>query len=229
MNELFLLRGDQGLGPVNLPALVLGMLLSLLLGQFVAWVYMLTHSDLSYSRSFVRSLVVTPIIVCVVMVVLINNLITAFGLLAVFAIVRFRNILRDTLDTSYVLLGIVTGMACGTQKYSTAVIGAAIVGGVLVYLWAAGFGNRHRYDLIVSFQWLGGAEGLRDLAALLGRHGRKVTLASQRTHDTANAMDLSYRLLMRDPNRLGELVTELNQVEGVAHLNTVHAEDESEL
>jgi hypothetical protein len=68
--------------------------------------------------------------------VLSNNLVTAFGLMAVFAIVRFRNILRDTLDTSYVLVVIVIGMAAGTGKFSTAIIGCLLTIGIMVYLWA---------------------------------------------------------------------------------------------
>jgi ABC-type microcin C transport system permease subunit YejE len=57
---------------------------------------MLTHAGISYSRSFVNSLVVMPVLVSLVMQVLNNNLVTAFGLMAIFAIVRFQNILRDT-------------------------------------------------------------------------------------------------------------------------------------
>src|ERR1044071_2137835 len=99
-----LTHGDYGMAPTNFPALALGLLLAFAMGHIIAWVYMLTHSGLSYSRSFVNALVVMPTIVAIVMNVLSNNLITAFGMMAVFAIVRFRNILRDTLDTTYVLV-----------------------------------------------------------------------------------------------------------------------------
>ena len=65
------------------------------------------HGDTSrivlLPRPFVNPSVIIPMVVTVVMMVLNNNLVTAFGLMAVFAIVRFRNVLRDTLDTSYVL------------------------------------------------------------------------------------------------------------------------------
>ena len=101
MSDFFL--HDVSLVPTNVPALVLGLLLAFLTGQILAWVYMATHTGLSYSRTFVNSLVVIPIVVALVMTVLSNNLVTAFGLMAVFAIVRFRNILRDTLDTTYLL------------------------------------------------------------------------------------------------------------------------------
>ena len=92
-------RGDFAAVPTNVPAMVLSLLLAFAGGHVIAWVYMFTHTGLSYSRSFVNSLVVMPVVVAMVMTVLSNNLVTAFGLMAVFAIVRFRNILRDTLDT----------------------------------------------------------------------------------------------------------------------------------
>src|SRR4026208_2080606 len=128
-------HGDYGVAPTNFPALALGLLLAFAMGHIIAWVYMLTHSGLSYSRSFVNALVVMPTIVAIVMNVLSNNLITAFGMMAVFAIVRFRNILRDTLDTTYILTVLVIGLACGSQKYTTAVVGCALLAVGMLYLW----------------------------------------------------------------------------------------------
>ena len=61
------------------------------------------------------AVIVMPVVVALVMHVLSNNLITAFGMMAVFTIVRFRNMLRDTLDTTYILTVLVIGMAAGTQ------------------------------------------------------------------------------------------------------------------
>src|SRR5437667_12690945 len=107
-------QGDNTVMPANWPAVLLGLLLAFACGHIIAWVYMFTHSGLSYSRSFVNALIIMPTIVALVMMVLSNNLITAFGMMAVFAIVRFRNILRDTLDTAYILCVIVIGMAAGT-------------------------------------------------------------------------------------------------------------------
>lgn len=99
----WLINGDYAAAPLNIPAMLLGLMLAFLAGQLMAWVYMGTHAGLSYSRSFVTSLVIIPVLVALVMAVLSNNLVTAFGLMAVFAIVRFRNVLRDTMDTAYVL------------------------------------------------------------------------------------------------------------------------------
>src|SRR3954470_21236107 len=137
-------QGDYSLLPPNWPAILLGLLLAIACGHIIAWVYMFTHSGLSYSRSFVNALIIMPTIVALVIMVLSNNLVTAFGMMAVFAIVRFRNILRDTLDTTYVLCVLVVGLACGSQKFTTAVIGCALMSIAMLYLWTTAFGSRHR-------------------------------------------------------------------------------------
>ncbi|MFN7139393.1 MAG: DUF4956 domain-containing protein [Limisphaerales bacterium] len=224
----WLISSERAAAPMDLHAMVLGLLLSFLAGQLLAWVYMLTHTGLSYSRSFVNSLIIIPVIVSLVMLVLSNNLVTAFGLMAVFAIVRFRNILRDTMDTTYVLAVIVVGMACGTQKFSSAVVGTLITAAILIYLWYTSFGSRQRYDLILNLRWSRPLADLPELGRLLARHSLKAHCASQRAHDDTSGADLSYRLLLRDPNRTHDLMAELKTLNGVAHVMSMKAEDESE-
>src|SRR3954451_5319122 len=149
MNELFL-RGDYATSPTNYAAMLIGILLAFVCGHAIAWIYMLTHTGLSYSRSYVNTLIMMPVIVAMVMMILANNLVLAFGLMAIFAMVRFRSILRDTLDTAYVLAVIVLGLACGTLKFTSAIIGCLILSGIMLYFWATAFGTRHRYDLILN-------------------------------------------------------------------------------
>ena len=227
MNEFFV--HDYSLAPTNVPAVLLGLLLAFLGGHVIAWIYMLTHTGLSYSRSFVNSLIIIPIVVALVMMVLSNNLVTAFGLMAVFAIVRFRNILRDTLDTTYILAVIVIGMACGTMKFATAILGCAVLSFIMLYLWATGFGRRLRYDMIVNLHWSRPLSEMPELRATLERHSTRPILASQRTHEGYQGTDLSYRLLMRDPERTEELLSDLRSLAGVSRVTGMRAEEESEI
>jgi len=224
-----LLTGDFASAPTNIPAMVLGLLVAFAAGHLVAWVYMWTHSGLSYSKSFVNSLVVIPTVVSLVMMVLSNNLITAFGLMAVFAIVRFRNILRDTLDTTYILVVIVIGMAAGTLKYSTAIIGCLLTLSIFIYLWATAFGSRQRYDMIVNLHWGRPIGELTDLKNLLNRHSLRTICASQRSHEGYEGTDISYRLLLRDPERMDQLLIELRGMQGVSRVTGLKAEEESEV
>ena len=227
MNFDWITQGEFGSGPSNWPLTILGLLLAFACGHVISWVYMMTHSGLSYSRSFVNSLVLLPPIVALVMMVLVNNLVTAFGMMAVFAIVRFRNILRDTLDTTYILISLVIGMASGTYKFASALIGCALVCTTLLYLWYAHFGSRHRYDLIVSMLWSRPIGEKPDIERVLRRHSITRLMPSERTNEAG--ILLSYRLLLRDANRFDELKEELDKVPGVLRVDLMHAEDESEL
>ena len=129
-----LFDGDYG-GTLCGPEITgLIILLSLIVGQFVGWIYMWTHRGLSYSQTFVTSLVLIPVLVAVMMVLMAGSIVVAFGLLAVFAVVRFRNVLKDTRDTAFVLWAITEGLGIGTLRYSTALIAALGIAAVVVYL-----------------------------------------------------------------------------------------------
>jgi hypothetical protein len=209
--------------------MMLGLLLAFLCGHVVAWTYMHCHSGLSYSRTFVNALIVLSLLVALVMMVMANNVLIAFGMMAVFAIVRFRNVLRDTLDTGYILAVITLGMAAGTKKFGTAAIGCGLFALTMFYLKWTSFGSRQRYDLILNLHWGKSFAELTDLMTLLDRHSRRAVLASQRTTAGADGADLSYRLLLRDSNRAEELVSELKAVQGVSRVTSLKAEDESEI
>jgi hypothetical protein len=228
MND-WLFRGDFVSAPTNVPAMLLGLALAFLGGHIIAWVYMATHTGLSYSKSFVNSLMVIPSVVALVMMVLSNSLVTAFGLMAVFAIVRFRNILRDTLDASYILMVIVLGMAAGTMKFSTAIVGTMFLCALMVYLWMTGFGTRHRYDMILNFHWAGPQPDRSRLEQLLDDYSLKAVCASERKHEGFAGSDLSYRLLLKNPQTMPNLLEELQGYPGVSRVTGMKAEEESEV
>lgn len=225
----WIFKSDFGTAPDDVSGMLLGLLLAFLCGHVVAWVYMYCHSGLSYSRTFVNALIVLCLIVALVMMIMSNNVMVAFGMMAVFAIVRFRNVLRDTLDTGYLLAAISLGMASGTKKFGTAVAGAAMFALMMCYLKWTSFGSRQRYDLVLNLHWGKPYGDISDVGLLLERHAQRSILASHRTTTNSDGTDLSYRLLLRDPSRAEELVTELRAIPGVSRIATLRAEDESEI
>ena len=224
-----LFRGDVqfSLGGVETALLVL--FLAFCIGHMIGWVYMWTHTGLSYSRMFVASLVVIPPIVALVMMLMQGNIVIAFGLLAVFAVVRFRNVLKDTRDTTFILWSIVQGLAVGTMRFGTAVLGAVCIAAVFMYLRLTLFGSRHRYDVVLSLHWTGFPAALGVLKPIIRRHCARAHLAGQRSSE-GEGLDLSYHLLMRDPAKSRELLKDLESTEGVTSASLYHREqDESEI
>jgi len=202
-------------------------LLAFVIGQFIGGIYMLTHTGLSYSRSFVSSLVVLPVIVALMMVIMAGSIVIAFGLLAVFAVVRFRNVLKDTRDTSFILWAILEGLGVGTLRFSTTVIGALGVGLVLLYLRVTSFGARHRYDAVLDLR-VQSPDTRHLLKPVLLRHCLRTLLADFRSVGP-DGVQLSYRLVLRDPERGDELRDELARSAGVADVSLLLHEDEAEL
>ncbi|MBN2022172.1 MAG: hypothetical protein JW809_05215 [Pirellulales bacterium] len=204
-------------------------LLAFVIGHFVGWIYMWTHKGLSYSQAFVASLVVIPVIVAIMMILMAGSIIVAFGLLAVFAVVRFRNVLKDTRDTTFILWAIMEGLGVGTMRYSTSIVGALGVAAVLLYLRVTAFGSRHRYDAVLSLRLTGDlGHGVASLKKILRQHSIRTHLANERRLSD-EGLDLSWRLLLRDPARSDELQWALRQTEGVENISLFLREDESEI
>ena len=207
---------------------LLVMLVAFCIGHLIAWTYMWTHTGLSYSQLFTSSLLVQPVIVSVVMLLMAGNILVAIGVLSIFAMIRFRNVLKDTRDTTYILWGIVEGVAVGNQRFGIAVLGGIVISLIFIYLRVTSFGGRHRYDVILSLEWAGNDNYASTLKPLLRRHTMRSQLASQHDLD-ANKLDLSYRLLLRDPSRSRELLSELEKTDGVARASLFHRSDEAEV
>ena len=86
------------------------------------------------------------------------------------------------------------------------------------------FGSKQKYDVVLNLLCATDS----GLAGVLKRHSRKVTLAAKRKVGDGG-MDMSYRLLLRDPSRSYELQTELEETEGVQRVSLFMREDESEV
>jgi len=207
---------------------VFSLLLAFVLGQVAAWIYMYTHQGLSYSRSFVQSIVMLTMLLSVGMMVIGNNIIIAFGLIGALSVIRFRNILKDTRDTAFMFFALITGMATGTGYHGLAVLGTIAFGLVLLYLYWTRFGDRDTGDAFLRFESEADQDAAARVREVLDAHCRSVMLVSQRFHETGGG-ESSYRLALRDARRAGDLVASLRNIQGIHNVSFVLQEDQAEL
>ncbi len=212
---------NRWLADYSFESIVLSLLLAFVLGQLIAWIYAWSHTGLSYSRSFTQSLVLMTLVVSLVMYVIGNSIITAFGLLGALALIRFRNVLKDTRDTVFVFISLVVGMSVGSQRYMTAVVGSVALGLVVLYLNMTSFGTMGRFDgyLTCRVSSPGGDRG--DIARLLNKFCRAVKQVSTRQSGEEEGAEMVYQVGLRDRERGGELLEELRGVEGMLHASLV--------
>ena len=218
------LNADYSLG-----AAVLTLLLAFVLGQVIAWTYAWTHSGLSYSRSYTQSLVLMTIVVSLVMLVIGDSLVTAFGLLGALALIRFRNVLKDTRDTVFVFMALVVGMAVGTQRFQLAILGTVILLLIVIYLNATSFGTLGRYDGYLTLRVSAAGRGRHEPTDLLKRFCRAFKQISTRQSGEEESAEFVFQVGLRDRERSAELLRELRRIDGVIHASLVLRSEMSEI
>ena len=108
--------------------------LSLALCLMVAWVYRATHRGVSYSQSFVHTLVMLGVTVSFIMLIIGSNIARAFTLVGALSIIRFRSAIKETKDLGFVFMVMAIGMACGTRFYALAVFAAVALSCAVVLM-----------------------------------------------------------------------------------------------
>jgi uncharacterized membrane protein YhiD involved in acid resistance len=228
MDDVISFLGGQWAGAD--PALAdagVSLMLAFVLGQAAAWVYVHTHTGLSYSRAFVQSIVILTVVLCLGMMTIGNNIAVAFGLIGALAVIRFRNILKDTRDTAFIFFTLIAGLATGTGRHALAILGTAAFLLVVYYLHWTRFGSRDTSDAFLRFR-LASADGGPPIQHLLRRYCRRTTLVSER-HSEEHDGEVAYRLVLRNPRRASDLVEELKATSGVTHVSFVLHEEQSEV
>ncbi|MCR5583431.1 MAG: DUF4956 domain-containing protein [Eggerthellaceae bacterium] len=97
---------------------------SLVLGVAIAFIYMFKHS---YSKSFVVTLALLPIIVQMVISLVNGNIGAGIAVMGVFNLVRFRSIPGSAKDIGSVFLAMAVGLATGMGYLALACVFTVIV------------------------------------------------------------------------------------------------------
>ena len=90
-----------------------GLFLSFFLSLILAYVYKVTHRGLSYSTTFVHTMVIMGTTVAVIMEIIGSNIARAFSLVGALSIIRFRTAIKDARDVAFIFMTMAVGMACG--------------------------------------------------------------------------------------------------------------------
>lgn len=101
---------------------LLAMLTSTILSLIITKVYQITFTGERYSQAFVHTIIMMSVIVSVVMNVISGNAGVAFGLFAVFSLIRFRSAVTDAKDIAYIFFGLCVGMTSGLFHFDLAII-----------------------------------------------------------------------------------------------------------
>ena len=169
--------------------IVINLLISFLFGLIISYVYKKTHKGLSYSQSFMITNVFVSVIVCMVIMIIGNNLARAFALVGALSIIRFRTVVKDTKDTAYIFWSLASGMAAGTGSYFLALAGNVIISLIAFTLYKTNYGSIVKSEFILQFRMQSKNKDVADnYNKILNKYTNTQTLLSSETSDDNNSI-----------------------------------------
>jgi hypothetical protein len=201
-------------------AALVAILISYLMSQVLALAYMWMHQGVSYSRSFVVSLVAAGLVSTVLMLAIGNNLARGIGIVGTLALIRFRMQLHDPLDMIFVFASFAGGVAAGTGNFATGGIGIAAFLVIVGTLQVTGFGSRHRHDGLLRLQLPPDEECEAALTGALKHHCRHFLATVVRDVAQGREMERIYQVTMRGPGKEALLIRDVAAIKG-AHAVSV--------
>jgi uncharacterized membrane protein YhiD involved in acid resistance len=187
--------------------------LSLVLCLMVGWVYRFTHKGISYSQSYVHTLVILGTVIAFIMLVIGSNIARAFTLVGALSIIRFRNAVKETKDIGFVFLVMAIGMACGTRFYRLAIFATFALSGAVIVMDKLNLFAKVIRERILIVRMPEGTNYEETVAELFDKRLASYNLISVETVRKGTLQELIYSVVLRrkvDPARLLEEIRAVN-------------------
>jgi hypothetical protein len=201
--------------PLRMLALRLGA--SLLLGCIVAGLYRLTRGRAANDTgNLLPTLALLTVLVCMITVVIGENLARAFGLVGALSIVRFRTVVEDTRDTAFVIFAVAVGMGVGAGFLVEMLIALPVPAVVaLAFRTPSAPPVRDEGIRLLTVRVGVGHDPDVLLRKAFEMHLEQWDVAAAATARQGAAVDLTYTVRLRHPGAAASLIFVLNGLEGV--------------
>ncbi|HAT53421.1 MAG TPA: hypothetical protein DCS80_09235 [Betaproteobacteria bacterium] len=197
--------------------ILINMGLAVILGMFISFVYKITHKGLSYSQSFMLTIVFITIIVSMVMMVIGNNVARAFALVGALSIIRFRTVVKDTKDTAFIFLALSAGMAAGTSSYFLATIGTTIVLVVAAILDTTNYGSLYKSEFILKMR-VTNSSGEPVYSSVINEFTKTANILHVEGAGDGNSTLLTFDVIMKNELEPKDLVQSIQNIDGVSEV-----------
>lgn len=208
---------------------LLNLVLAFALAFLIAWIYKKTHRGLSYSQSFVFTLIILTVLIAATMMIVGSNVVRAFTLLGAFTIIRFRTAIKDTRDIAFIFWSLITGMAIGTSNYLIAGILTAVLAAIIFVLTRMNFGSFHGFDYILNFLMPAGSRmdepGPQEV---IQRYLTAATLLNVASREQGQKLEYTYSVKFGNEREISDFIREYGAIPGVERVNLITAKEDIE-
>ena len=220
MDELlkFYINTDQSI-PSNID-FIFGFIIALVSSLIICYSYKKTHSGYSFSNSYLLSIVLISLIVCLIMIIIGSNIARAFALIGAMSIVRFRNPVKETRDLVYIFATIAIGMSAGTGFYSTTIIFAILFTIVSIILKNISFFNKKDEFSIISVSL--SLDKISEFESILQNNSTNFKLISQTNlNEDDKISEYTFEIELLNSNSLLNIQKDSNK-RGFSNFKTIY-------
>lgn len=192
--------------------IVFVIVLSFILSLVIARVYQLTYKGVSYTQSYVHTLIMMSMIVAVIMLIIGSNIARAFTLVGALSIVRFRNAVKDTRDVGYIFFAMGIGMAAGTRFYLLAIIATLVISFILWGMSTLNLFAKQIREQILKIRLPGDMRYDTLFERVFARYLNRYELIAIESVQAGTLTELVYGVELKKPSEAQNFMNELRQL-----------------
>lgn len=192
-------------GTFSVLDVTLAMLIAFVGCAVIGLTYRTTHRGVSYSQSYVQTLVLMGMVIALIMLVVGSNIARAFSLVGALSIIRFRNAVKETRDVGFIFFAMAIGMAAGTRFFLLAVIATVIICLAIVLMDRFNWFNLDIRGQVVKVEVPPDRDYTSDIDDVLSPLTREIELLSAETIRGGALVELVYSVRLKPDVNPGEV------------------------
>lgn len=177
-----------------------------LLGVCISLTYLKTGKS---SKNFARTLIVLPMLVCVVMLVVNGNLGTSVAIMGAFGLIRFRSLQGNSRDIAYVFFAMTLGLVCSVGELILAAGVAVLICFVLFLLQVVHYGEQKSFEkeLKITIPENLDYSGIFD--DIFTEYTDKCRLICVKTTNMGSLYEITYRIELKDDTKEKQMIDDI--------------------
>lgn len=205
--ESILSQATETTTGLTLEEIIFCTLTSIILGFLISFVYIICNKK--YSKNYIITLVILPILVQAVIMMVNGNLGTGVAIMGAFNLVRFRSIPGSSKEIGVIFLTMAVGLATGMGYISFALLIAITVSLILVLLTKLNYGGSKEIHKNIKILLPENIDFTHLFEDLLSQYTSSYQLDKIRTTNMGSMFELTYDVILKKDKNEKELIDEI--------------------
>jgi len=218
------LTAQSAVESASLTTLIFVVLLSFILSTLLAFVYQKTYRGLSYSRTYVQSIVLISIIAAMVIQAIGDSLARGLGIMAAMAIIRFRTNFKDPRDTLFLFASLAAGISCGAFSFVVGILGTVSFCLVAIVLFYSPLGPDKYFDGMLRFNLGTHSDEDTSLQRVLRKYCHSFSLVTIRDMEQGQRVDYAYHVKFKKNVKNAQFIAAMKSIKSIQQVNLMMQE-----